>query len=76
MQNIILELVSLRVQVVFTGSEIDRARIINPTVSRVSGSSGVHEEGHEDDLETEQMNLNWGIGLLSREIMGFKADSQ
>ena len=61
--------------VVSTGSEIDRARIINPTVSRVSGSPGVHEEGQEDDLETEQLNLKWGIGLLSRENIGFKANS-
>ena len=59
---------------VSTRSEIDRTRIVKPTVSRVSGSPGVHEEGQEDDLEAEQINLKWGIGLLSREIMGFKAN--
>ena len=39
------------------------------------GSPGVHEEGQEDDLETEQINLKWEIGLLSREYLGFKANS-
>ena len=60
---------------VSTGSEIDRAHIVNPTVSRVSSSPGVHEEDQEDDLETEQINLKWEIGLLSRENLGFKANS-
>ena len=61
--------------VVSTRSEIDRTRILKPTLSRVSGSPGVHEEGQEDDLETEQINLKWEIGLLSRENLGFKANS-